>query len=330
MPVTKKKGAIFAIYADSPPKSGASAAASSSSSAAASSNLLPLRAPSSPTTKRSTAHRTALGSLQPSRTGFPSAKGPLADKPRSLGAKDVPAGGADGGKASLGSSGTTKKPLSSKPAQQPSVRTKLDRENALGTKTTLGLKSGDPKQRRSTNAAPASKRAFEIFSDSSNPPASASSTRAKPKATSSSFTIFTDPVKPAAVKQHTTLRGAAPGPSTLSSTAGPSTPGRKRERAPTPTGMVDKENSGILDSPASRTRSKVHSSKAAPTRALAPKTAVLDKKPSAKRTALRRVDPDMPLSDVSVAYGATREDEPAGFRDATTDDQGNNGALEAL
>ncbi|WWC61253.1 uncharacterized protein I303_103834 [Kwoniella dejecticola CBS 10117] len=62
MPVTKKKGTLFAIYADTPDKSSSSASSSSSSSL---SSKPAKTVPTSPSKRTSSGSRKALGSLQP-------------------------------------------------------------------------------------------------------------------------------------------------------------------------------------------------------------------------------------------------------------------------
>ncbi|RSH91213.1 hypothetical protein EHS25_009512 [Saitozyma podzolica] len=296
MPVTKKKGAIFAIYADSPGRdpSGPSDATNPELRSRSPSKRPSAGGVPGQTVQTGQASRKALSSVQPRSIGFPSAPS-SALKPKSTTAD---------GNTALDSDF----PL--KPTPKP--------VGAVGSTNPKPLATS----RRSNPPPPPktapSKRQLEIFSSPSAP---------QPQPQQQSITS-SRPIPPTS---HTTSTGAST--SAFSSTSHqPVSPAKRTRSSPTTAEVqYDKENHppSALDSPASRTRSRTRLPLSAvpASPAVATKNRLIAKadgklSSSPKKSALkagtnglkaREVRADGPLVDVSEAYGASGA-EPDGFK----------------
>lgn len=358
MPVTKKKGAIFAIYADSPVQSTSTSAASASTHTTVS---IGAGAGIKGTREK---HERVLSPIK--KTGKPQ---PLASKPRrALEVKT--AGSLGGGKADDKKARITDaagleegdSKAEAKKGQQNANRTSAGLSRAAGGHGHGSRASVNPKptfqpmmlKSKSTS----SKRLFEVLSGASSPTrsntplpsdteeASSNSIKAQTAPRAGTSRTGKSPAKKSRSEVNSTLgqavrtstnitrtRISATTTSALTGDASTSTARTTRTKSKlfdvyADTEQADKENtepthsSSMLDSPASRTRSKTQTSvTTAPEHAVSPSTtrsrAVPQAKQagSAKKAAPRRraLGDVFVLGDVSQAYGASGE-EPEGFK----------------
>lgn len=186
MPVTKKKGAIFAVYADTPPRSLSSSASSSSSSSVAKRSGSP--------TKSSMAPRRALAQLPPT-----AAKSASALEPKVLrSVSGLPEPTKEISKKPLGVKPLSAKPLSAKPLSA-SGMTPLASKPLAVKKPLAGAKP----LRGSAGSVPPPRRFGAV-------PAPTSSTKPLRAGSGRTFQIFTDETVPIPPTQNVSPKLAPP------------------------------------------------------------------------------------------------------------------------
>lgn len=269
MPVTKKRGAIFAIYADSPVQNTASAYTAPTKITEPSATKT-----ASPTKRSST--RQALTALQP-------------------------------------------KAPSTKLSSDASLKQKLSEKDVVTEKGKVGLKAGLEARQTSIQ------RSSLVLAPSTKAPRAASSA-ARKTISKKAFEVYQEPTESAIPSRITAepasaLSVRAPSKSEI---ANPKVSPAKRGRTVStpkkeavPVNEEDKENKPVVDSPASRTRSKTRIFTGA-TRPLS--DVFVDKASSPLKTVkktkdLKRLTSISVLADVTDAYGGSG-DIPEGFTTA--------------